>query len=78
MALDLGVEAVEVDVPDHLLGGRALKPALGPEAAKHLLRVGLRPGAPHLGLRHVSGHVLHKLGHNAETRSIIRGQGSGQ
>ena len=54
VALDLGVEAVEVDVSDHLLGGRALKPALGPEAAKHLLSVILSPGASHLGLRHVS------------------------
>ena len=36
VALDLGVEAVEVDVSDHLFGGGALKAALGPQAAKHL------------------------------------------
>ena len=33
----------EVDMSDHLLGGGSLEPALGPEAAKHLHHVVLRP-----------------------------------
>ena len=37
VALDLGVVAVEVDVPNHLGRVDALEATLGPEAAEHVL-----------------------------------------